>query len=98
MGQYYRPLLFRADENNCNNSTLLASFYSWDYNSGLKLMEHSWVHNRLVCAVLCKIREYGKVRVVWAGDYADDELQRLLRPSSTNRRIGEYRTATTTMK
>ena len=77
MGQYYRPLLFRADENNCNNSTLLASFYSWDYNSGLKLMEHSWVHNRLVCAVLCKIRELGKVRVVWGGDYADDELQRL---------------------
>ena len=77
MGQYYRPLLFNADENNCNSNTLLASFFSHDYGCGLKLMEHSWVHNSLVCTVLCKIREYGKVRVVWAGDYADDELQRL---------------------
>lgn len=77
MGQYYRPLLFKADAKNCNNDTLLASFNSWDYNNGLKLMEHSWVRNSLVCAVLCKIKEYGKVRVVWAGDYADDELQRL---------------------
>ena len=77
MGQYYRPLLFKADEEKCNNETLLASFYAHDYGQGLKLMEHSWVNNRLVCAVLCKINELGKVRVVWAGDYADDELQRM---------------------
>lgn len=77
MGQYYRPLLFKADAKNCNNDTLLASFNSWDYDNGLKLMEHSWVRNSLVCAVLCKIKQYGKVRIVWAGDYADDELQRL---------------------
>lgn len=76
MGQYYRPLLF-ADKESCTQDSLLASFYSWDYDQGLKLMEHSWVRNSLVCAVLCKIKELGKVRVVWAGDYADDELQRL---------------------
>lgn len=77
MGQYYRPLLFRADEEKCNNETLLASFHAHHYGQGLKLMEHSWVGNRLVCAVLCKIKELGKVRVVWAGDYADDELIRM---------------------
>ena len=77
MGQYYRPLLFKADKEEFNNETLLASFYTHDYDQGLKLMEHSWVTNRVVCAVLCKIKEYGKVRVVWAGDYADDELQRM---------------------
>lgn len=70
-------MLFKADANNCTNNSLLASFNSWDYDNGLKLMEHSWVRNSLVCAVLCKIKEYGKARVVWAGDYADDELQRL---------------------
>ena len=77
MGQYYRPLLFKENAKNCTNDTLLASFNSWDYDNGSKLMEHSWVRNSLVCAVLCKIKEYGKARVVWAGDYADDELQRL---------------------
>jgi len=77
MGQYYRPLLFNADKENCTRDSLIASFYTWDYDSGAKLMEHSWVRNRLVCAVLCKIKELGKARVVWAGDYADDELQRL---------------------
>jgi len=77
MGQYYRPLLFKADEENCTQNSLLASFNSLDYDNGLKLMEHSWVRNSLVCAVLCKIKEFGKVRVVWAGDYADDELQRM---------------------
>lgn len=77
MGQYYRPLLFKADEENCTQGSLLASFYSHDYKEGLKLMEHSWVHSALMCAVLCKIKELGKVRLVWAGDYADDELQRM---------------------
>ena len=77
MGQYYRPLLFKADEENCTQDSLLASFYSHDYKEGLKLMEHSWVHSALMCAVLCKIKEFGKVRVLWAGDYADDELQRM---------------------
>ena len=77
MGQYYRPLLFKADEENCTQDSLLASFYSHDYKEGLKLMEHSWITGSLVCAVLCKIKELGKVRLVWAGDYADDELKRM---------------------
>ena len=77
MGQYYKPLLFNAEENNCTTDTLLASFNAHDYDDGLKLMEHSWVRSPLVSAVMCKIKEYGKARVVWAGDYADDELVRV---------------------
>lgn len=77
MGQYYLPMLFDAEGQNCTKKSLLATFYSHDFGNGLKLMEHSWVGNALVCAVLCKIKEFGAVRLLWGGDYADDELVRM---------------------
>jgi hypothetical protein len=47
-----------------------------EYNNGYKLMEHSYIRNQFVQAVESLIRPEGifyKSRLVWAGDYADNE-------------------------
>ena len=66
MGQYYKPISVEKSQH----------VYSHDYNNGLKLMEHSWVGNDFVGVVENLIAEggawYGD-RIVWAGDYADEE-------------------------
>jgi hypothetical protein len=67
MGQYFSP----------KNVDLKESLNSHDYGSGLKLMEHSWVKNPFVNVVEKLIAEGGKWfghRIVWAGDYADPEV------------------------
>jgi hypothetical protein len=63
MGQYYTPYVERA---NGEKMTL----YSWDYNNGLKLMEHSYVGNNFVDAVISLIDE-NPAKVAWVGDYSD---------------------------
>lgn len=69
MGQYYNPT-------NIDKKQWLRSH---DYNNGLKLMEHSWIENGFVAAIEHLIKEggawYGD-RIVWAGDYADNEKRR----------------------
>lgn len=70
MGQYYKPVIL--DESN----KVVGWMYSHDYDSGLKLMEHSWMKNDFVQLFEGLISPNGqlyKSRVVWAGDYADDE-------------------------
>lgn len=63
MGQYYFPLLI-------NNRGKRTTAYSHDFDNGLKLMEHSWVGNGFVNAVMAQI--YNKAqRVAWVGDYSD---------------------------
>lgn len=47
----------------------------WDshrFGSGLKLMEHSWIGNRFVAEVE-HFLVANPCRLVWAGDYADEE-------------------------
>ena len=67
MGQYYKPI-------NIDNKQWL---YSHEYNhNSLKLMEHSWIGNDFVGAVMnlmIKGGEWFKKRIVWAGDYYGDE-------------------------
>lgn len=63
MGQYYMPLLIGSDKK-------ILRFYSHNYNNGLKLMEHSWVGNNFVNAVLGYIKD-NPMRVAWVGDYSD---------------------------
>lgn len=63
MGQYYMPLLIGKDKK-------ILRFYSHYYNNGLKLMEHSWVGNNFVNAVLSHIED-NPMRVAWVGDYSD---------------------------
>jgi len=69
MGQYYKPISIDKKQ----------FVYSHEYDNGLKLMEHSWIGNNFVGVVEDLIAEggawYGD-RIVWAGDYADEEKNR----------------------
>jgi hypothetical protein len=65
MGQYYKPCILGK-----NGKTVVKFLYSWDYNNGLKLMEHSWLTNNFVRAFESLIFKNPQ-RVVWGGDYAD---------------------------
>lgn len=67
MGQYYHPCRVGTKE----------YVYSHTFGSGLKLMEHSWMKNDFVKFVESLIAPGGKwygSPIVWAGDYADPEL------------------------
>ena len=68
MGQYYKPTLLGDDK-----KTVVKWFNSWDYESGLKLMEHSWLKNSFVRAVEKTIFQNPSI-IVWAGDYADEDV------------------------
>ena len=66
MGQYYKPI-------NLENGQWL---YSHDYDSGLKLMEHSWIGNEFVGAVMKLMLPGGrcyKKPIAWCGDYFNEE-------------------------
>ena len=70
MGQYYYPIILSAD------GQVLVWMSAHAYNNGLKLMEHSYIGNDFVSTFeygLCPEGIYHKSRVVWAGDYADNE-------------------------
>ena len=69
MGQYYKPISIEKKQ----------YVYSHEYDNGLKLMEHSWIGNNFVGIVEDLIAEGGDWhgdRIVWAGDYADEEKDR----------------------
>ncbi|WP_099045875.1 hypothetical protein [Mycolicibacterium grossiae] len=74
MGQYYAPVIIDQRE----NPTVMWWFNAHVYGNGLKLMEHSYVGNGFVRAVETILRLDGALRLVWAGDYADEE------PAGTN--------------
>ena len=66
MGQYYKPV----------NIDTMECLKSWDYGNGSKLMEHSYIGNNFVEAVemlLLPGARWDMARLVWAGDYADNE-------------------------
>lgn len=68
MGQYYLP-------KNLTNGEWL---YAHEYNNGLKLMEHSFIDNDFVKTVESLLMPNGrwhKAKIVWAGDYADNESE-----------------------
>jgi hypothetical protein len=66
MGQYYHPAVLGK-----NGKTVKKWLYSHDFDSGLKLMEHSWIENTFVKTFESLIKDNPQ-RVVWAGDYADE--------------------------
>lgn len=71
MGQYYKPVIL-SEENE-----VLGWLYSHDFDNGLKLMEHSYVGNKFVSAFESTLTEggaYHKSRVVWSGDYSDNNF------------------------
>lgn len=63
MGQYYRPMLI-------DNEGTISTFSAHAYDNGLKLMEHSYIGNNFVNAVLSQIWK-NPLRVAWIGDYSD---------------------------
>ncbi len=83
MGQYYMPVIRSSDGS-------MQKMYSHDYDNGLKLMEHSYLGNRFVNAVLsvmeyfCKEEDY--VRLYWIGDYASDVI-----PKEDTDKLNAYR-------
>ncbi len=69
MGQYYSPI--SIDKKQYLNSH--------DFGNGLKLMEHSWIGNLFVDVIVRLLIPGGAwhmSKIVWAGDYADNELNR----------------------
>lgn len=66
MGQYYRPLFLTE------NNKPKAFVDTHDFGSGLKLMEHSWLKNPMVRFIERQLMVEPQ-KVVWAGDYADNE-------------------------
>jgi len=70
MGQYYFPIIKN------DKTGEVKTFYSHDYNNGLKLTEHSYIGNNFVDAVLTQLT-YGDDRLYWVGDYAEyDDLRK----------------------
>lgn len=66
MGQYYKPI----------NIDTMEWLFSHSYENGLKLMEHSYVGNDFMGAVMTLLKKgnpWFKNRIVWCGDYYDEE-------------------------
>jgi len=71
MGQYYIAVILAED-----GTYVRAWLSSYAFNNGSKLMEHSYLDNPFVTALENMIGPDGmfyKSRIVWAGDYADNE-------------------------
>ena len=76
MGQYFNPVILGDKPEEGQHETVKAWMYSHEYNNGLKLMEHSYQGNNFVSTFEKELSRRGKhykSRVVWAGDYADEE-------------------------
>lgn len=75
MGQYYH-VIFLADKGTSKNEVIRAFALPW-FGNGAKLTEHSYINNPFVNAVEYFLSPEGmfyKTRIVWAGDYADNEV------------------------
>lgn len=73
MGQYYKACILEELKKGKKTKEQIKSWlYSWDYECGLKLMEHSWMKNPYVKTVE-SLLEDNPQRIVWSGDYADNE-------------------------
>lgn len=68
MGQYYYPIALGKKKR-----SIKGYFLAHAYDNGLKLMEHSYLRNNFVAAVMTYLNKVGGGRLVWAGDYADEE-------------------------
>ena len=66
MGQYFKAIVKE------HRAKTWKSFDAWSWNNGAKLMEHSYINNSFVSYIKDLIYDC-PMRVVWGGDYADDE-------------------------
>lgn len=73
MGQYYHPIVLKKD-----GKHIEGFIYTHEVGSnGLKLMEHSYIDNKVCNVMENYLKRRGGARVVWAGDYADPEPVKL---------------------
>jgi hypothetical protein len=75
MGQYFIAILL-GETSADGKETIRAWTHPYAYNDGSKLIEHSYVGGEFMTAIEYLISpkgEFYKTRVVWAGDYADNE-------------------------
>jgi len=73
MGQYYLAIILGED----TNTPEIIRIYMSPFNSGMKLREHSYLNNHFVNAFESLLAPNGifyKSRIVWSGDYADNEV------------------------
>jgi len=80
MGQYYKPISIEKKQyvysHDIKYSFKRDDGRTIELGNGLKLMEHSWVKNEFVNVIASLIAVGGAWhgdRLVWAGDYADNE-------------------------
>jgi hypothetical protein len=83
MGQYFFPVSLTSDKNNVKSFVYSHHIKSrWKApngrmvtsGQGLKLMEHSYLKNKMMLcveALLIEGGEWNKTPIVWAGDYSD---------------------------
>jgi hypothetical protein len=77
MGQYYLAIILGPEGE--STEFIRAWLSSYNYENGAKLMEHSYIGNDYVAAVeglLSRTGPFWKSRLVWAGDYADEEYNK----------------------
>lgn len=73
MGQYYRPIVLKPNWKQ-DEQPIVGALSPYDFDNGAKLMEHSYVHNKLVekaCMMIDLLGNHKAVPFVWCGDYAD---------------------------
>ena len=74
MGQYYIAVILAEKSGKKEYIRLAVSPFT--FGSGAKLMEHSYIKNHFVQAIEYLLSPNGnfyKSRLVWAGDYANEE-------------------------
>jgi len=76
MGQYYR-IIFLSDSGSKGNE-IIRFWIDPSVYSGIKLMEHAYFSYllSLVESLLSKNGMFYKGRIVWAGDYGDEEQEK----------------------
>ncbi len=67
MGQYFTPVIVNAA------AQVVAALDPSEYGSGLKLFGHTRYDTNLMRAVELLLAADGGARLVWAGDYAEDD-------------------------
>jgi len=73
MGQYYLAIILGEE----GQKPEIIRIYMTPFNCGMKLTEHSYLKNQFVNtfeSLLAPDGIFYKSRVVWAGDYADNEV------------------------
>jgi hypothetical protein len=77
MGQYYMAIILGEKPADENEQEIIRAFMEvFISGGGMKLMEHSYIQNSFVNTFEYQLTKNGmfyKSRVVWGGDYADNE-------------------------